>query len=198
MNKFLFDMFPVILFFIAFKFFGIFTATAVTIAATIAQIIYSKIRYGKVEKMLIVSGAVIGILGSITLLLHDKTYIMMKPTALYWILAAVLLVSNLFFKKNLIQQMMANLIDAPAPIWNKLNLVWVAFLVLLGFLNLYVAFNYTENAWVNFKLFGVTGIMFVFFVAQTVALRKYLVAPLEEQDKLVDKDKTAQNKSETK
>ena len=94
--------------------------------------------------------------------------------------------------------MMANLIDAPTPIWNKLNLVWVAFLVLLGFLNLYVAFNYTENAWVNFKLFGVTGIMFVFFVAQTVALRKYLVAPLEEQDKLADKDKIAENKSETK
>jgi intracellular septation protein len=175
-------MFPVILFFIAFKFFGIFTATAVTIAATIAQIIYSKIRYGKVEKMLIVSGAIIGILGSITLLLHDKTYIMMKPTALYWV-AATLLISNLFFKKNLIQQMMANLIDAPTPIWNKLNLVWVAFLVLLGFLNLYVAFNYTENAWVNFKLFGVTGIMFAFFIAQTLALKKYLITPIEDQDK---------------
>lgn len=198
MNKFLFDMFPVILFFIAFKLFGIFTATAVTIAATIAQIIYSKIRYGKIEKMLIVSGAVIGILGGITLLLHDKTYIMMKPTALYWIIAVVLLISNLFFKKNLIQQMMGNLIDAPTPIWNKLNLVWVAFLVLLGFLNLYVAFNYTENAWVNFKLFGVTGIMFAFFIAQTVALKKYLITPLEDQGKLVKKDNAAHNKEESK
>ena len=192
MNKFLFDMFPVILFFIAFKFFGIFTATAVTIAATIAQIIYSKIRYGKVEKMMVVSGAVIGVLGSITLLLHDKTYIMMKPTALYWIIAATLLISNLFFKKNFIQQMMANLIDAPAAVWNKLNLIWVIFLVLLGFLNLYVAFNYTENAWVNFKLFGVTGIMFAFFIAQTIALKKYLIAPVENQNT------AEQDKSESK
>jgi len=198
MNKFLFDMFPVILFFIAFKFFGIFTATAVTIAATIAQIIYSKIRYGKVEKMLFVSGAIIGILGSITLLLHDKTYIMMKPTVLYWVIAVILLISNLFFKKNLVQQMMTNLIDAPAPIWNRLNLVWVAFLVLLGFLNLYVAFHYTENAWVNFKLFGVTGIMFVFFIAQTLALKKYLITPLNEQDRFTEKDKVAESNRDTK
>ena len=90
MNKFLFDLFPVILFFIAFKFFGIFTATAVAIIATIAQIIYSKIRHGKVEKMLIVSGVIISILGGVTLILHDKTYIMWKPTVLYWVLALVL------------------------------------------------------------------------------------------------------------
>ena len=84
MNKFLFDLFPVILFFIAFKFFGIFTATAVAIIATIAQIIYSKIRHGKVEKMLIVSGVIISVLGGVTLILHDKTYIMWKPTVLCW------------------------------------------------------------------------------------------------------------------
>ena len=83
MNKFLFDLFPVILFFIAFKYFGIFTATAVAIAATLGQIIYSKIRHGKVEKMLLVSGGIIGLLGGITLILHDKSYIMWKPTVLY-------------------------------------------------------------------------------------------------------------------
>lgn len=181
MNKFLFDLFPVILFFIAFKFFGIFTATAVAIAATIAQIIYSKIRHGKVEKMLLVSGAIIGILGGVTLLLHDKTYIMWKPTVLYWVLAVTLIISNLFFKKNFIQQMMTKMIDAPTSIWNKLNFVWAIFLVLLGFLNLYVAFNYTENAWVNFKLFGVTGIMFIFIIGQTLALKKYLIEPVEDK-----------------
>lgn len=179
MNKFLFDLFPVILFFIAFKFFGIFTATAVAIAATIAQIIYSKIRHGKVEKMLLVSGAIISLLGGVTLLLHDKTYIMWKPTVLYWIIAATLIISNLFFKKNFIQQMMSKMIDAPTSIWSKLNLTWAIFLVLLGFLNLYVAFNYTENAWVNFKLFGVTGIMFIFIIGQTLALKKYLIEPVD-------------------
>lgn len=180
MNKFLFDLFPVILFFIAFKFFGIFTATAVAIVATTAQIIYSKMRHGKVEKMLLVSGGIIGILGGITLLLHDKTYIMWKPTVLYWILAFTLLVSNLVFKKNLIQQMMAKMIDAPLSIWNKLNFAWVIFLILLGCLNLYVAFNYTENTWVNFKLFGVTAIMFIFIIGQTVALKNYLIEPVED------------------
>jgi intracellular septation protein len=181
MNKFLFDLFPVILFFIAFKFFGIFTATAVAIAATIAQIIYSKVRHGKVEKMLLVSGAIISILGGVTLLLHDKTYIMWKPTVLYWILATVLLISNLFFKKNFIQQMMAKMIDAPISIWNRVNLVWVVFLILLGFLNLYVAFSYDENTWVNFKLFGVTAIMFIFIIGQTLFLKKYLIEPAEDK-----------------
>ena len=182
MNKFLFDLFPVILFFIAFKFFGIFTATAVAIVATIAQIIYSKIRHGKVEKMLLVSGAIISLLGGVTLLLHDKTYIMWKPTVLYcpkgW---KPCYISNLFFKKNFIQQMMNRMIDAPTSIWSKLNVAWAAFLVLLGFLNLYVAFNYTENAWVNFKLFGVTGIMFIFIIGQTLVLKKYLIEPVDEK-----------------
>jgi intracellular septation protein len=181
MNKFLFDLFPVILFFVAYKFFGIFTATAVAIVATIAQIIYSKIRHGKVEKMLLVSGAIIGVLGGVTLLLHDKTYIMWKPTVLYWVLAATLMISNLFFKKNFIQQMMTKMIDAPTPIWSKLNFAWAIFLILLGFLNLYVAFNYTENAWVNFKLFGVTSLMFIFIIGQTLALKKYLIEPVEDK-----------------
>ncbi len=181
MNKFLFDLFPVILFFIAFKFFGIFTATAVAIAATVAQIIYSKIRHGKVEKMLLVSGAIISVLGGVTLLLHDKTYIMWKPTVLYWVIAATLIISNLFFKKNFIQKMMTKMIDAPTAVWNNLNFAWAIFLVLLGFLNLYVAFNYTENTWVNFKLFGVTSIMFIFIIGQTFALKKYLIEPIEDK-----------------
>ena len=151
--KFLFDLLPVILFFVGFKLYGIFAATAIAIATTIAMIIYSKIRHGKIDKMLLVNGAVISVLGGITLALHDKTFIMWKPTVLYWLLAAVLLTSQLFFKKNFIQQMMGKMIAAPADIWNKLNLVWVVFLIGLGFLNLYIAFNYNEDTWVNFQLF---------------------------------------------
>lgn len=182
MNKFLFDLFPVILFFIAFKYFGIFTATAVAIAATLAQILYCKIRYGKVEKMLILSGAIIGFLGGITLILHDKSYIMWKPTVLYWILAGVLLVSNGFFKKNYIKQMMGKMLEAPPAIWTKLNYAWVIFLVSLGFLNLYVAFNFDENTWVNFKLFGVTLMMFLFIIGQTLALKNYLIETDENKE----------------
>lgn len=178
--KFFFDLLPVILFFVGFKLCGIFAATAIAIGTTLAMIVYSKIRHGKIEKMLLINGAIISVLGGITLLLHDQTYIMWKPTILYWLMAAILLVSNLFFKKNFIQQMMGKMINAPKPIWNKVNLVWVVFLIGLGFLNLYVAFNYSLDAWVNFKLFGVTGMMFVFIIAQTIALRKYLIEPTDE------------------
>ena len=181
--KFLFDLLPVILFFVGFKLYGIFAATAIAIATTLAMIIYSKIRHGKVEKMLLINGAVISVLGGVTLLLHDKTFIMWKPTVLYWLLAAVLLVSNLFFNKNYIQQIMGKMIAAPANIWNKLNLAWVIFLIGLGFLNLYIAFNYNEDTWVNFKLFGVTSLMFVFVIVQTLLLRKYLIDPTEESKK---------------
>ena len=181
--KFLFDLLPVILFFVGFKLYGIFAATAIAIATTIAMIIYSKIRHGKIDKMLLINGAVISVLGGITLLLHDKTFIMWKPTVLYWLLAAVLLVSNLFFNKNYIQQIMGKMIAAPANIWNKLNFAWVIFLIGLGFLNLYIAFNYNEDTWVNFKLFGVTSLMFVFVIVQTLLLRKYLIDPTEESKK---------------
>lgn len=181
--KVFFDLLPVILFFIGFKYYGIFTATAIAIGATLAMIIYSKVRHGTVEKMLWINGIVITVLGGVTLLLHDQTYIMWKPTVLYWLLAGVLLISNLFFKKNFIRQMMGKVLNPPQKIWGKLNLIWVIFLILLGFLNLFVAFNYSLDAWVNFKLFGVTGLLFLFMIAQTIVLRKYLIETTEETDK---------------
>jgi len=172
--KFLFDLFPVILFFIAFKFFGIYIATAVAIVATIAQIIYCKIRYGVVEKMLLVSGVIITVFGGATLLLKDPSFIQWKPTILYWIFSLGLLVSQFFFKKNPIRALMEKQISLPDPVWNKLNLAWAFLFVVLGFVNLYVAFNYSQDTWVNFKLFGITGIMFVFIIGQTMMLSKYL------------------------
>ncbi len=178
-----FDLFPVILFFVGFKFYGIFVATAIAIAATLVMIVYSKIRHGKVEKMLLINGVIISVLGGVTLLLHDKTYIMWKPTVLYWLLAAILLVSNMFFKKNFIQQIMGKMLNPPQSIWNKLNLIWVIFFIALGFLNLYVAFNYSEDAWVNFKLFGVTATLFIFMIAQTVLLKNYITGHAEDKTK---------------
>lgn len=172
--KFLFDLFPVILFFIAFKFFGIFTATAVAIVATIAQIIYCKIRYGVVDKMLLVSGVIITIFGGATLLLKDPSFIQWKPTILYWLFAASLVGAQLIFKKNPIRSLMEKQISLPDNVWGKLNLAWAILFVALGFLNLYVAFNYSQDTWVNFKLFGITGIMFVFIILQTLVLSKYL------------------------
>lgn len=173
--KFLFDLFPVILFFIAFKFFGIYTATAVAIVATIAQIIYSKIRYGKVENMLLISGVIITVFGGATLLLKDPTFIQWKPTVLYWLFSVTLLGAQFIFKKNLIRSFMEKQINLPNGVWSNLNVAWALLFIGLGILNLYVAFNYSQDTWVDFKLFGITGIMFIFIIAQTFVLSKYLI-----------------------
>lgn len=172
--KFLFDLFPVILFFIAFKFFGIFAATAVAMAATIAQIIYVKLRHGVVDKMLLVSGAIITVFGGATLLLHDPQFIQWKPTILYWLFTAGLLGSQFLFNKNPMRSMMEKQISLPDVIWSRLNIAWALLFLALGFLNLYVAGHYSQDTWVNFKLFGVTGIMFVFIILQTILISKYL------------------------
>lgn len=172
--KFLFDLFPVILFFIAFKFFGIFAATAVAMIATIAQIIYVKIRHGLVDKMLLMSGAIITVFGGATLLLHDPQFIQWKPTILYWLFTAGLLGSQFLFNQNPMRSMMEKQISLPDSVWSKLNIAWALLFLGLGFLNLYVADHYSQDTWVNFKLFGITGIMFVFIILQTLWISKYL------------------------
>jgi len=176
------DLLPVILFFIGFKLYGIFTATAIAIGTTLALIVYSKVRHGKVEKMLLINGVIISVMGGVTLLLHDKTFIMWKPTVLYWLFAGALLVSKLFFNKNLIQQMMSKMLNPPETVWGKLNWLWVAFLIALGFVNLYVAYNFSEDTWVNFKLFGVTSAMFIFMMLQILSLKDYLIEPIETKE----------------
>ena len=171
--KFLFDLFPVIVFFIVYKFFGIYAATATAIIATILQILWAKYRVGKVESTLIASGIIIVVFGGATLLLHDESFIKWKPTVLYWVFTISLLVTNTFFKKNIIRSLMEKQISMPDAIWSRLNLAWATFFALLGVLNLYVAFNYSTNTWVDFKLFGTTGLMLVFFIAQAFALNKH-------------------------
>jgi len=172
--KLLFDLFPVILFFAAFKLSGIYVATATAIAATIAQVAWTKWRHGKVDTMLWVSFGIIIVFGGATLLLHDETFIKWKPTILYWVFTTALLCSNLLFKKNLMRAMMQEKLTLPVKVWNRVNLSWSLFFAVLGVLNLYVAFNYSTDTWVNFKLFGTTGIMLVFVLLQGMALAKYV------------------------
>ena len=172
--KFLFDLFPVILFFIAFKFFGIYVATAVAIAGTFAQIGWVLLRGRKVDNMLWVSLGIIVIFGGATLILKDPTFIKWKPTVLYWLFAAVLLVSDFGFRRNLIKSMMGKQITLPEPVWRRLSLNSVAFFSGMGVLNLYVAYNFSENDWVNFKLFGGMGLMFAFILLQGLMLAKYV------------------------
>lgn len=172
--KLLFDLFPVILFFIAFKVFDIYTATAVAIAATVVQIVWTKWRHGKVDVMLWVSFAIIGVFGGATLLLQDETFIKWKPTVLYWLFSVILLFSNLLFNKNLMRALLHEKIALPLHIWHRLNLSWSLFFAALGLINLYVAFSYSTDTWVNFKLFGFTALMVVFILGQSMWLAKYV------------------------
>jgi intracellular septation protein len=172
--KFLFDIFPVILFFAAFKLYGIYIATAVAIAATFCQIAWMWLKHRKVDNMQWTSLALIVVFGGATLLLRDETFIKWKPTVLYWLFAAVLLVSELVWRKNLIRSMMAAQVTAPDAIWKKLLNGWIGFFLLMGVINLYVAYSFSTDFWVNFKLFGGIGLMLAFVVVQAVILAPHM------------------------
>lgn len=172
--KFLFDLFPVILFFLAFKLYDIFIATAVAIVAAIVQIGWLWFRRRQVDKMMWINLAVIVVFGGATLISQDETFIKWKPTVLYWLIATVLLLSNLIFRKNLIQTMLEKQIVVPSFVWNRLNLSWVSFFLTMGCINLYVAFSFSVDTWVTFKLFGATGLMLVFIIVQMMMIGKYL------------------------
>ena len=172
--KFLFDLFPVLLFFAAFKLFDIYVATGTAIAATFVQVGWLKLRGRRIEPMLWVSLAIIVVFGGATLALQDETFIKWKPTVLYWLFGTVLLVSALAFRRNLIRAMLSEQVSLPEPVWTRLNLAWVAFFVFMGALNLYVAFNFSTDLWVNFKLFGGMGLMLLFVVAQALFLARHV------------------------
>ncbi len=202
--KFLFDLFPVILFFIVFKWgeghaaaaqgFGqqylsglvsgnagvpldqapILLATAVAILATLGQIGYLLLRRKKVDGMLWMSLGIIGIFGGATIYFHNDLFIKWKPTVLYWCFAVGLLISQFILKKNLIRTMLEQQMRLPEPVWTRLSLAWAGFFAFMGVLNLVVAFNFPTATWVNFKLFAGTGLMIAFVIGQTMFLSKYL------------------------
>lgn len=172
--KFLFDLFPIILFFVAYKFSGIFAATAVAIVATIGQIAWVWFRHRKVDTMLWVSFGIVTVFGGATLLFHNPTFIKWKPTALYWLFGAVLLGSAWLLGRNLIRAMLEAQIKLPDPVWARLNLAWAGFFIAMGVLNLWVAYNFTEETWVNFKMFGGMGLMLAFVLAQGFYLSRHM------------------------
>ena len=171
--KFLFDFFPVILFFIAFKVADIYVATGVAIAATFVQVGWLKLRGRRVEPMLWASLAIIAVFGGATLLLQDETFIKWKPTVRCWLFGAALVVAAAL-RRNLIRLMLSEQVQLPDPVWSRLNWSWVGFFAFMGAINLYVAYNYSTDHWVNFKLFGGMGLMLLFVLAQALVLAKYV------------------------
>jgi intracellular septation protein len=172
--KFLFDLFPIILFFVAYKFAGIFVATAVAIAATIAQIGWVWFRHRKVDTMLWVSLVIVTVFGGATLFFQNPTFIKWKPTVLYWFFATSLIVSAQFLGKNLIRGLLEAQMKLPEALWGRLNLAWAGFFAAMGGINLFVAYNFSEDTWVNFKLFGGMGLMLLFVLAQGMLLSRYI------------------------
>ncbi len=171
--KLLFDFFPLLLFFAAFKLADIFVATAVAIAATVAQIGWSLVRRHRVSNMQWASLAIILVFGGATLLLRDETFIKWKPTALYWLIG-VLFLGGLAFRTNLVKSVMSESLELPEPVWTRLCVAWSVFFLGMGAVNLYVAFRFSTAAWVNFKVFGGMGLVIAFLAAQAFWLAKYM------------------------
>lgn len=171
--KLLFDFFPIILFFAAYKFFGIFTATLVAMAAALAQTSLYWFKHRRLEILHVSSLVIIGVLGSATILLHDELFIKWKPTVINLFFALAFFFSKICGKTPLIKRLLSSNIELPDFMWTRLNWAWCAFFFFLAAINLYVVYNFSTDVWVNFKLFGMLGLTIVFIIVQTVYLLPY-------------------------
>jgi intracellular septation protein len=172
--KLLFDMLPVVLFFIAYQMYDIYTATAVIIVATIVQVLYVYLKHKRVEKIHVITLVLVILLGGLTLILQDENFIKWKPTIVNWGFAIVFLGSHYIGQKPIIQRMMDGMIGLPKQVWSRLSWLWIAFFVLSGAANIYVAFNYDTDTWVNFKLFGLMAMTIVFIILQGFYINRHM------------------------
>jgi intracellular septation protein len=207
MKKMLFDFFPILLFFLVFKLYpgwvdadsqfcmpglcfpggeagAIYAATLVAILASFVQLGWSWYRGGKIENMHLITLVLLVVLGGATIVLQDEVFIKWKPTVVNWLFGVVFLGSQFIGDKPIIQRMMENAVQlTDARVWVRLNLLWVAFFIIVGIINLYVAFNFSLDVWVNFKLFGLIGLTMVFVIAQAFYVARYIV---EDSDKATE------------
>lgn len=204
--KLLFDLLPILLFFVTYKVaenhkawaaefasgnFGflvsggqvgpgeapVMLATLVVIVATLAQVLWLKLRGRKVDRMLWVSLALVVVLGGLTIWFRNETFIKWKPTLLYWAMGLALALAPFVAGRNLLQTLLGAQMTLPAPIWRRLNIAWVVFFVVMGLLNLWVAYAFSTDTWVSYKLFGGTGLMLVFIVGQALYLGRHAEEP---------------------
>jgi len=189
--KLLYDFFPLLLFFGAFKYYDIYVATAVAIAASFIQVVGYRLVKGKFETMHLITLGVIGVFGGLTLLLHDDTFIKWKPTIVYWLLGGTTIGSHFIGKKTAIEHLIGKQISLPEHIWVRQNLSWGVFFLVLGLLNVYVAFYYApdldaaqrQEIWVNFKVFGLMAITMTFIIIQAVFMARHVEAVDDDKEK---------------
>ncbi len=175
--KLLTDFLPILLFFIAYKIFDIYVATAAAIAATFLHVAVTWLKTRKVATMQLVTLAILVVFGGLTLYLHNEQFIKWKPTVINWIFGIAFLGSQFFGKKTVVERLMSAQINLPNQIWQRLNLSWVVFFLIMGGANLYVMYNFDRDTWVNFKLFGMLGMTMVFLVIQSLFLARHINIP---------------------
>ena len=170
--KFFTDLLPILAFFIVYKKFDIFYATAAAIIITLLQVLFSYLTSKKVEKVQIINLVVILVFGGMTILFQNETFIKWKPSVLYWVFGTILIFSKVVLKINLIQKFLSKQVILPTTDWNSLNVHWILFFLLMGFINIYIAYVYSLDTWVNFKLFGSTLLLIIFMIFQGVFIYK--------------------------
>ena len=172
--KLLFDLFPILLFFVAYKLHDIYVATAVAIIAAFIQVGWFWWRHRRFETMHLVTLGLIAVLGGATLWLHNEDFIKWKPTVVNWLFGIAFIGSQFIGRKTLVERMMGAAIQLPAAIWRRLNWSWATFFLLLGAANLYVVYHFDTDTWVNFKLFGMMGLTLAFMVVQAFYLARHI------------------------
>ncbi len=175
----LLEFIPVILFFIAYKFYDIYIATGVVIVATIIQVAFSWYLEKTVKSMQLITLGLILVMGGATIYLQDEQFIKWKLTIIEWLFGIAFLGSQFIGKKTFVERMMGSSLELPDPVWKKLNLFWSFFFIFVGFLNIYVMQNFNTDDWVSFKTFGVPGLMIAFIFVQMIFIYKYLPEPEE-------------------
>jgi len=174
--KMLIDFLPVALFFIVYKMDDIYTATAVLIIACAVQTIGVRLWKGKFEQSHVITLVLVAAFGGLTLFLHDEMFIKWKPSVINWLFAVVFIGSMWIGEKNIIQRMLGGQVELPAMVWSRLNVAWALFFTFLGFLNIYVVYNYDTDTWVNFKMFGLMGLTVLFIIGQSLYMAKCIQA----------------------
>ncbi|MAZ77637.1 MAG: septation protein A [Legionellaceae bacterium] len=170
----LFEFLPIIVFFVVYKLNGIYAATLAAIIISALQVLFYWMKHKRVDRIQLGMLGLIVALGAATLILRKPIFIKWKPTVINWLFALLFFVTQYVGKQPLIEMMFQGKVQLPDPIWRRLNWLWIGFFTFVGFANIYVAYHYSTNTWVNFKLFGVLGLTVVFIVIQAFYLAKHM------------------------
>ncbi len=173
MSQLLIDLIPILIFFLAYKFYNIFVATGCLMAGTMLQLLYMKWAKRRIENMHWFTLALVMVMGSLTLFFHDEAFIKWKPTIIYWAFMLAFMVTPMFGKQNLVQHMLGSKLSLETPAWSILNRCFIAFFSIMGALNLWVFKTYSTNIWVNYKLFGTFGLTVLFTLIISIVIMKH-------------------------